>query len=156
MRKSILLCLLCLASVGAMAQNVSVKIQDTQARLLDVQSNGYVKPLVVELEVDTAEGRICKAVPISEEEYRSMNRDPSNIRSYALYKTSKDYNCDVIVAATFNFYTNEKGGGYIMEVIGYPASFKGWKSAKPEDYEWIRMEKVQTTADRDKIQAIIK
>ena len=43
-----------------------------------------------------------------------------------------------------------------MTVIGYPATFINWKTAEASDYEWIRMEKTLTTADKDKIAAVIK
>lgn len=35
--------------LGMQAQKTTVKFQDTQARLLDVKTNAYVKPLTVEL-----------------------------------------------------------------------------------------------------------
>jgi hypothetical protein len=43
-----------------------------------------------------------------------------------------------------------------VTVIGYPATFINWKTAEASDYEWIRMEKTLTTADKDKIAAVIK
>ena len=48
------------------------------------------------------------------------------------------------------------GTGYKVTVIGYPATFINWKTAEASDYEWIRMEKTLTTADKDKIAAVIK
>ena len=45
---------------------------------------------------------------------------------------------------------------YKVTVIGYPATFINWKTAEASDYEWIRMEKTLTTADKDKIAAVIK
>ena len=68
----------------------------------------------------------------------------------------KNINADVIVAATFNVKTNDDGNGYKVTVIGYPATFINWKTAEASDYEWIRMEKTLTTADKDKIAAVIK
>lgn len=144
-------------SVCAMAQKTTVKIQDTQARLLDMQSNGYVKPLTVELKVDDSKGRVRDTWTLDREKVEiEMNGDLKNIRSYAVYMSSKKHNCDVIVAATFNFSTTDDGKGYEIEVVGFPASFINWKTASQADYEWIRMEKTQTTADREKIQAIVK
>ena len=158
MRKFTLFCMLSLVfAVSAMAQKPNVKIQDTQARLLDMQSNGYVKPLTVELKVDDSKGRVRDQWQLTREQAETeMNGDLANIRSYAVYMSSKKHNCDVIVAATFNFRTSDDGKGYEIEVVGFPASFVNWKTATQADYEWIRMEKVQTTADRDKIQAVVK
>ena len=85
-----------------------------------------------------------------------MNGDLVNIRSYAIYMSSQKHNADVIVAATFNVKTNDDGNGYKVTVIGYPATFINWKTAEASDYEWIRKEKTLTTADKDKIAAVIK
>lgn len=158
MKKVMLLCLCGLSfAVGAQAQKTTVKVQDTQARLLDMQSNGYVKPLTVELKVDDSKGRIRDTWPLTKEQVETeMRGDIVNIRSYAVYMSSKKHNADVIVAATFNFKSLDNSDGYEVEVVGFPASFINWKTAAPADYEWIKMEKAQTTADREKIQAIIK
>lgn len=158
MKKQILMALLVLGCTGsADAQKDKVKIQDTQARLLDVTSNAYVKPLVVELKVDKTKGRIRDEWPLTKEQAEvEMKGDIVNIRSYAVYMSSQKHNADVIVAATFNFSTNDEGTGYRITVVGYPATFENWKTAEPSDYEWIRMEKTLTTADREKISAVVK
>ena len=80
----------------------------------------------------------------------------ADMRSYALFQTAQLCHCDVIVAATFNLRTRDEGDGYVMTVVGYPASFTGWATVTPQDYQWIQMEKVQTTSDREKIGAVIK
>ena len=36
-----------IGAIGAYAQKTTVRMQETQARLLDVTSNAYVKPLFV-------------------------------------------------------------------------------------------------------------
>lgn len=146
-----------LGVAGMQAQKTTVKIQDTQARLLDVKSNAYVRPLVVDLKVDTSKGRIVDEWPLTKEQVEvEMNGDLTNIRSWGIYKSSQKHNADVIVAATFNFQTDDKPGFYKLTVIGYPASFVNWGTAKESDYEWIRMEKTVTTSDREKIAAIVK
>lgn len=159
MKKQILLAaMLALGcSSTAFAQKDRVKIQDTQARLLDVTSNAYVKPLTVELKVDKTKGRIRDEWTLTREQAESeMKGDIVNIRSYAVYMSSQKHNADVIVAATFNFRTNDEGTGYLITVVGYPATFENWKTADSSDYEWIRMEKTLTTNDREKISAIVK
>lgn len=62
MKKSVLmLTFLGLATGVSYAQKqTTVKIQETQARMLDVSSNAYVKPMTVELKVDT-KGRSSRA-----------------------------------------------------------------------------------------------
>ena len=138
--------------MGAQAQ------KDTQARLLDVTSNAYVKPLTVELKVDTSKGRIVDVWPLTKEQVEvEMGGDIANIRSWGVYQSSKKHNVDVIVAATFNFKTDDtRDGFYQLTVVGYPASFVNWATATEADYEWIRMEKVVTTSEREKISAIVK
>lgn len=159
MKKQILIAVLLAlgCTSGAYAQRDKVKIQDTQARLLDVTSNAYVKPLTVELKVDKTKGRIRDEWSLTREQAEvEMKGDIVNIRSYAVYMSSQKHNADVIVAATFNFRTNDEGTGYQITVVGYPATFENWKTADASDYEWIRMEKTLTTADREKISAVVK
>ena len=131
-----------IGAIGAYAQKTNVRMQETQARLLDVTSNAYVKPLTVELQIDKSKGRIKDEWTLT--------------REHAIYMSSQKHNADVIVAATFNVKTNDDGNGYKVTVIGYPATFINWKTAEASDYEWIRMEKTLTTADKDKIAAVIK
>ena len=125
---------------------------------MDVTSNAYVKPLTVELKVDTSKGRIVDVWPLTKEQVEvEMGGDIANIRSWGVYQSSKKHNVDVIVAATFNFKTDDtRDGFYQLTVVGYPASFVNWATATEADYEWIRMEKVVTTSEREKISAIVK
>lgn len=148
----------CIGILGVQAQKTTVEYKDTQARLLDVVSNAYVKPLTVELKVDTSKGRIRDEWPISKKVAEvDMGGDIANIRSWGVYMSSKLHNADVIVAATFNFETDpDNPDAYKLTVVGYPASFVNWKTATEADYEWIRMEKVVTTNEREKISAIVK
>lgn len=144
--------------LGMQAQKTTVKFQDTQARLLDVKTNAYVKPLTVELKVDTSKGRISDEWSLSKEQVEvEMGGDLANIRSWGVYQSSKKHNADVIVAATFNFQTDDmRNGFYKLTVVGYPATFVNWATATQADYEWIRMEKTVTTSDKEKIAVIVK
>ncbi len=168
MNKKVLMAalLMVVCATGAMAQktNQVISLKETQARLLDVMSNAYVKPLTVELKVDNSKGRIRDSIRVSAAEIIELGViapngaiDMANLRSYGVYKIAKKYNCDVIVAAIFNFVANDllKDGG-VLEVVGFPANFVNWKTAEDSDLEWIRMEKVQTTSERDKLNAIVK
>lgn len=158
MKKTLVLALLAVLALHAQAQKTTVKMQETQARALDMQANGYVRPLTVELQViDPAAGSVRDIWPLTKEQAEvEMHGDLQNIRSYAVYMSSKKHKADVIVAATFNFRTSEQTGGYEIEVVGFPAKFVNWKTATPADLEWIRMEKVQTTSERDKLGAVVK
>ena len=102
-----------IGAIGAYAQKTNVRMQETQARLLDVTSNAYVKPLTVELQIDKSKGRIKDEWTLTREQAeQEMNGDLVNIRSYAIYMSSQKHNADVIVAATFNVKTNDDGNGY--------------------------------------------
>lgn len=146
-------------SIQSFAQKTTqVQYQETQARLLDVSSNAYVKPLTVELKVKGSQ-RIREIVKIPKNYAMvAMNADPSNWRSYAVYEVSKRMGCDVIVAATFNIKYDEVAGDQEVqiEVVGYPADFANWQTATTQDMEWIKMEKTITTAEREKIAAAVK
>ena len=148
-----------ICSINVLAQKTTqVQYQETQARLLDVSSNAYVKPLTVELKVKGNQ-RIREVVKIPRDfALTAMKADPSNWRSYAVYEVSKRLQCDVIVAATFNIKFDEVAGDkeIEVEVVGFPADFTNWQTASNQDLEWIRMEKTITTAEREKIAAAVK
>lgn len=146
-------------TLSSFAQKITqVQYQETQARLLDVSSNAYVKPLTVELKVKGNQ-RIRELVKIPRDfALTAMKADPSNWRSYAVYEVSKRLQCDVIVAATFNIKFDEVAGDkeIEIEVVGYPADFTNWQTASNQDLDWIRMEKTVTTSEREKIAAVVK
>lgn len=154
--KKLFVCLLVFTMFSTVyAQKTVTKVQETQARLLDVTSNAYVHPLTVELKI--TEGRIRDVLYLTKEQAEvEMKGDMVNIRSYGVFMSSKKHNADVIVAATFNFRTADDGNGYELEVVGFPAVFCNWATATATDYEWIKMEKTQTTNDIEKIKPIIK
>ena len=153
----ILLAVFCSAAMGfAQNKNQTTTIQETQARLLDVNPNAYVKPLTVEVEV-LPSGRISDTWPLTVEQVKSLGNDLANIRSWGVFQSSRKHNCDLIVAATFDFKNDSTNPEvYQLTVVGFPANFVHWKTADEKDYVWIQMEKTQTTNDRDKIKAIVK
>lgn len=154
MKKVLLLIVAMAMSIVSYGQKTEFRFQDTQARLLDVTSNAYVKPLTVELQVLTNK-RVSEVIKLTRQEVeQDMKGDLTNIRSFAVYRASQLHDCDVIVAATFNIRT--AGDGYEVNIIGYPANFVNWKTASQADYEWIKMEKTVTTSDKDKISAAVR
>lgn len=143
-----------LVSMACNAQS-TYRFQDTQARLLDVNSDAYVKPLVVDLVVDNAKGRVKDDWNLTKDQAeKELKGDISNIRSYAVFMSSQKHNCDVIVAGTFHIRTNDAGNGYVVTLVGYPASFKNWKSVAPTDYEWIRLKQSIDRSDVQKTNAV--
>ncbi len=156
MRKLLLIMLLTTANINGMYAQSKVEFRDSQARSLEPIQNAYVKPLIVELVVDQNKGKITDNWIFTNKAVNALNGDIKEMRARALFNSTQKHNADVIVAVTFDIASLEDGTGYEVKVIGYPANYKGWNTAKPEDYEWIRMEKTLTTNEKDKIQAIIK
>lgn len=145
---------------SAWAQKTVVNVRETQARIVDGYARAYVKPMTVELEIikDNAgnELRVNDEWTLSKADVESMGGNLANIRSFGVFMSAKKHKADAIVAATFNFQNIDGTDTYKLEVIGFAARFKNWKTATPADYEWMRMEKTQTTDERDNLRAIVK
>ena len=154
MKRTVFLMIALAMCTISFAQKSEFRFQATQARLLDVMSNAYVKPMTVELQILKTK-RVSEVIKLTKQEVeQDMKGDLENIRSYAVYRASQIYDCDLIVAATFNIKTVPDG--YEINIVGYPANFINWKTATPEDYEWIMIEKERTTSEREKIAPVIK
>lgn len=140
MKKALMFAVLLLAATASFAQTTKYNFQETQARLLDVTTNAFIRPLVVNLEVDmtkgNANGRVDFSETLSMEQARAME-NYGNIRSHAVYMACQQYDCDVIVAGTFNIYSD--GNTVKVSLRGFPANFKGWKTAQQTDLDWIKI-----------------
>ena len=124
------------------AQKTTVKIQDTQARIVGINPTAYVNPLTVELQVHP-QGRISDTWPLTIQQVeKDMGGQLDNIRSWALFMSCQKANADVIIAPMFNFKSTDEGDGYTITVVGFPANFVNWHTA--------------TTAERESIQAAIR
>jgi hypothetical protein len=155
MKKYVIALITMLLSVGTYAQKTTVKFHDTQARALETTTVSHVKPLIVEVEVTPT--RISDQWPLSDEDVHAMNGDVTNIRSWATFQSAQKHQADVIVAPMYEIKSLESsGGGYVVTVVGFIGKFKNWRSLTNDDYEWIRMENVMKTSDREKVEAIIK
>jgi hypothetical protein len=154
MKKGILIFALMLFGIGANAQKTTVKFHDTQARALETTTSSHVKPLVVEVEVSPA--KFTDEWPLSDEDVKGMNGDVSNLRSWATFQSAKKHNADVIVAPMYEIKNDEKTGIYSVTVVGYEGRFKNWRSINSTDYDWVRLENVFKTSDREKVEAIVK
>lgn len=145
--------------VAAFSSCATIKsnFSDTQARVQDVSTSAYVKPLTVELVVDSLKGRINDSWTFTKQEVEvDMRGDLTNVRSRAVYLSSKKHNADVIAAPMFNVETTKDGKGYIVTVTGFPAHFKNWQPIKESDYEWIRTEKFIMPLTWEKISTVVK
>lgn len=160
MKKVILIMLTVMVSMaGAYAQKTTLRFHDTQARALETTTVSHVKPLVVDVEVDTSigtNGRIEDSWSLSQDDVESMGGDVTNIRSWATFQSAQKHGADVIVAPMYEIKTDNASAGYIVRLIGYVGRFKGWRNISDADYEWVKLEKTLRTSDREKIEAIVK
>lgn len=140
----------------AQRTTTTYRYEDTQARALDMVAKGYVKPLVVEVKVDANRGRQHFSYDMEKEFVENdMRGDIANVRSYGLFKATEEAKCDIIVAPTFHLFTNNKGG-YTLEIVGFSGDFVNWKTMTNEDLQWITSTQIQTTNDRQQIDAVLK
>lgn len=104
-----------------------------------------MKPLVAEVVVDNAKGRIrdnweIDAVELSS---RTIQGDAQatilNLKSYALFKSAEKHNCDMIIVPTFDIHITNTGAR--ISVAGYPADFAKWTTGTTADYDWILLER---------------
>lgn len=149
----------CLLNSCAEVNQSTLRLQESQARLLDLISSGHVKPIVADLHVDTnhpnsENGRITDEWFLSEKEVAELG-SMAEIRSYGLYKSAVRHHADVIVAATFNFRYDESKKGYLLTIVGYPASFENFKTADTNDLKLIKMNKSMDAKEEDKTKAIV-
>lgn len=163
MKKMLLLGLtVALAAAAAVAQpQQKNQMQYTQARVLDVNSSAYVKPLKVSLQVDLSQGSKNGRI----EYKRVLKREAfekwfggyiANVRSWIVFAACQEYNCDVIVAPTFN--VQSAGDDYEVIMRGYPANFKNWAEVESTDDWWIRLKTNidRTGGDKEKKESIKK
>lgn len=150
--------LMVMACMGAFAQKTILNFENNQTRLVGTMANAYVNPLVVELKIINNQQRIEDEWEFSQLEIESLKGDVNEIRSAAVYRSAAKYKADAIVAATFRIHNSPKNdGSFLVEVKGYAANFEKWRTATTADYEWIRMEKVQTTSDVQRnMEAVVK
>lgn len=151
-------------SLVANAQKVgesSRKFSDTQARMLEVTTKSYVRPLVVDLNVVGSRTLFKKQYSKRDVEV-AMGGNLDNLRSRAIYDATDKYNCDAIVAATFMIELSEDGNFYNLEMKGFPANFvqSSWHPMDEKDFEWLKIDKglgnYDKANDPDRAGAVIR
>lgn len=155
MKKFLVLVSCCMMGLGASAQktvttttttaHTETSYQFTQARMPQVWVEPIVKPLVVEVEIIEGAPTRWKRELSKQKVEKELEGKIENIYNYGvfLYTEEPDVQADMIVAATYNFYTNPNHKNeedmYILEIKGFPAKFIKWHTAKPDDYEWMKI-----------------
>lgn len=157
MKKLLLLVTCCVIAVSSFAQktqtvsrttaHTDATYQFTQARKPQVWVEPMVKPLVVEVEVIKEAPTFWKKALGRYKVETELEGKLENVHNYGIFLYTKDTNADMILAATYNLYTNPDRTGdsdwYIIEIKGFPAKFKNWRSATDADYEWMKIPAVR-------------
>lgn len=150
----------------AHAQKTIIKTEsfsDTQARMLEVTANSYIRPLVADLIVEKGQTRkVFKHKYTKSEVEIAMNGNLDNLRSRAVYDAASEWNCDAVVAATFKIELTEDMLNYEVEMKGFPANFdpQSWHPLAEEDFEWLQVNKEMSMGkdynDPNRIGEVIK
>lgn len=169
------------AVTGANAQKqVIQKFQESQARLLEVNTNAYVRPQVVDFEIMTtaeltaknakidatdgreytvtgSQGRLVSRYLLTADKVIELKEDLANIRAWGVFQITKDFEADVLVGGVSDFKTSDDMPGlYELTIIGFPARFTGWNAITPEDYQWINIENLGRRTDAEKTKTLVK
>jgi len=125
------------------AQKTTTSYQFTQARKPQVWVEPLVKPLVVEVEIMQGKPTIWKKELSKYKVESELEGKLENINNYGIFLYTAETGADMIVAATYNFYTNPNRKNdedwYVLEIKGFPAKFTNWHTATTDDYEWMRI-----------------
>lgn len=117
------------------------KFEQSQARIIEPKQDVFIKPLVAEIQILNSQTRQdfgpyeYEVSSIDNLSYEQLD----NFKTRSLYKAAREADADIIVAATFNARSDEKGKKVIIEVSGFPGKYVNFRTAKKEDgdYEWI-------------------
>ena len=116
----------------------------TQARKPQVWVEPLVKPLVVEVKVIEDAPTFWKKQLSRHKVESELEGKLENVYNYVIFLYTEDTKSDMIVAATYNFYTNPNRTGdadwYILEIKGFPDKFCEWHTDTPNDYEWMKIQ----------------
>lgn len=166
MKKLLLTMFLIVTGISVTNAQTRVEVRESQARIIEPIQNVYIKPLTAKLDLIKGKGKdgkdkICDSWYYTMKDVAALDGKTDNLRKDALFKSTLKHDADVIVAATFELKPSdptEHGGekGYEVIVYGYPAIYTEWKTATPEDDQWIHTERtyMSNEAEKNKTQAI--
>lgn len=164
MKRLIFATLMAMFCLGMHAQKKEkpAKFEETQARLIDMTANAYVKPMTVELSIHgvTSSNPSPRATEFSylfpANEVAALGNDLANIKSKALYLMCAKFQADAIVGARFNVTAQDVDikNGCTVEIIGWPADFVKWKTAEKDDLEWMQLDLNRKVTDLEHVRAV--
>ncbi|MDM8305445.1 hypothetical protein [Phocaeicola salanitronis] len=117
------------------------QFEQSQARIIEPKQDVFIKPLVAEIVI--MNNQVRQDYGPYEFEIQSVETLTfellENIKTRALYRAMKEANADIIVAATFNARSDEKGKRVMIELSGFPGKYVNFRTASKQDndYEWI-------------------
>lgn len=165
MKRLIFATLMAMFCLGMHAQKKErpAKFEETQARLIDMTANAYVKPMTVELSIhgvtpsNPSPKATLKKYPFSANEVAALGNDLANIKSKALYLMCDECDhADAIVGARFNVTAQDVDikNGCTVEIIGWPADFVKWNTVTKEDLEWMKLDITRKVTDLEHVKAV--
>lgn len=150
MKKIVLLVWIAIAAVCEVHAQKEVRYQESQTRVIEPLQDVYVRPLVVDLEVIKEDRQVYGPFPeiLTKDITEISSVELDNAKKNAVYKAAIMDDADVIVAATFDVRTPDKGKGVIITVRGYPAKYVHWRKVTDKgkdpvtgetvnDYDWL-------------------
>lgn len=173
MKRLLLIAASCMVGMSALAQKTQTvtttkttaetktNYQFTQARKPQVLVEPWVYPMIAEVEVIKGAKTKAEFNLTRHKVEEELDGAIENIYNYGIFLYTEETQSDMIVASTYNFYTNpspkkpvaNSNGDYedyyILEIKGFPAKFKDWRPAETKDYEWMRIENLRF-GDRNK------
>jgi len=142
--KMLLLAIICFFALNVAGQTVLV--EQSQSRVIEPKQDVFLVPLIADIQVTDKQVRQDYGpytIPVNMLPQSATFEDAvSWLKASALYRANREADSDVIVAATFNIKSDDKGKNYLVTVSGYPAkfiNFRPLKLDKAEDYEWINV-----------------
>ncbi len=133
----------CIVLTVVFASNAmgQTQFEQSQSRIIEPKQDVFIKPLVAEIQILNDQVRQDYGpyeYPIKSVESLTFEQ-LENIKARALYRAAKEAQADIIVAATFNARSDEKGQHVIVELSGFPGKYVNFRTASKEDgdYEWL-------------------
>ena len=139
--------MLLLVTVCSFVGNVAgqtVKVEESQTRLIEPKQDVLIVPLVAEIQLNsqTRQDFGPYEFDIVLDSPTTFEQISNAWKANSLYRATREADADVLVAATFNVKLNVKEKKVIVNVSGYPGkyiNFRSLKFDKKEDYEWIQV-----------------
>ena len=111
--------------------------EERGARNVEPQHQVVTVPIVADVELLSTE-----KITYSETFTKVDLRNADNYKYIILAHAIKQYNADFLIGAMFDFNYNSKGRTLEVIVTGFPAKYKEFRKATPED-QWFISNKVQ-------------